>query len=79
MLDVVKPELPEQYPQHLRTMHYQFTIFGQLIVALILVVLAEADYIMDDSNSTIKYMPKGVAWSRDVSHFDTTKLFNNSA
>ena len=36
-------------------MYYQFRILGRLVVALILMVLAQADYIMDDANSTIDY------------------------
>jgi hypothetical protein len=37
------------------TMDSHFSTFGRLIVALILAVLAQADYIMDDSNNTIQY------------------------
>ena len=64
-------------------MHCPFLTFGQgqLLVALTLVVLqvAQADYIVDDSNSTIQYI--GGVWNRIInstSGEDGTKLYNGT-
>jgi hypothetical protein len=61
-------------------MHYQRWIFGPLVVALIPAILVRADYIMDDTNSTITYA--GV-WTRDLSSIieqgvDRSQLFNGT-
>jgi hypothetical protein len=69
--DVVR----HKYPSCILTeMHNQFWIFGCLVVVLILVVLAQADYIMDDTNSSIYY---GGYWSQDPApwNLDNSKLF----
>jgi hypothetical protein len=57
---------------------YPFSAFGRLLVALTLAVLAQADYIMDDTNSTIQYY--GFAWlpARDTDFLDTSKLYNGT-
>ena len=57
-------------------MHYHFRTFGRLVVILILVVLTHADYIMDDSNSTIQYAGH---WTReDISYLDTSEVYNGT-
>jgi hypothetical protein len=58
-------------------MHYRLQL-GQLLVAL-LVVFAQADYIIDDSNSTIHY--SGGVWNRIIHPTfdeDSTKLYNGT-
>ena len=60
----------------LTAMHHQCLTFGRLIVALVLVALTEADYYMDDSNSTIQY--HGPLWFHDTSNLDPSKLFNQT-
>ena len=62
----------------LTTMYSQFWILGRLVVALILMVLARADYIMDDANSTIRYTNHGSRWSRDVTLLNTSLLFDGT-
>lgn len=62
------------------TMHHRAPTFGlgRLIVALILVYLAQAAYIMDDSDSTIQY--HGPFWTQSIGDYlDTSKLFNKTA
>jgi len=58
------------------TMHYQFLTL-RLVVALILVVLAQADYKLDDTNSTIQYGPAG-NWTRSGFVVDTSKVVNGT-
>jgi hypothetical protein len=55
----------------LTMMYYKLSIFGPLFVALIPAILAQADYIMDDSNSTISYAGP---WTRDTFAFRKTEL-----
>ena len=49
-----------------------------LLVALFLVTLARANYIMDDRNSTIKY---DGTWSQELSgaYIDSSKVFDGTA
>ena len=59
-------------------MHYRFlTLSEWLVVTPILAVLVRADYIMDDSNSTIHYVGD---WSRSVSGItiDSSKLYDGT-
>jgi len=60
-------------------MHYPFpTLWLGQLVALILVAFAQADYVIDDSNSTIYYI--GV-WNRIINPTfdeDATKLYNGT-
>jgi hypothetical protein len=59
-------------------MHYQRWIFGPLVVALIPNILVQADYIVDDTNSTIiTYVGY---WGRDLGsqHIDGSQLFNGT-
>ena len=57
-------------------MYYQFRILGRLVVALILMVLAQADYIMDDANSTIHYAGY---WTLGMSgQLSTSQLFDGT-
>jgi hypothetical protein len=62
-------------------MHYQFWIFRRLVIALIPAILAQADYIIDDSNSTISYI--GPGWHRvipnEVFPMTAPQLFNGTA
>ena len=61
----------------LTTMYYQFWILGRLVVALILMVLVQADHIMDDANSTIRYAGH---WTRNVSsQLNTSLLWDGTA
>jgi hypothetical protein len=50
---------------------------GRFLVALILAILVRADFIMDDTNSTIKWFGR---WDRGVyiSHFDASKYYNGT-
>ena len=58
-------------------MYSQFWILGRLVVALILMVLAHADYIMDDANTTIRYAGD---WTPGVSSWlNTSLLFDATA
>ena len=59
----------------LTTMYSQFWIFGKLVVALILMVPAQADYIMDDTNSTIHYVGP---WYQNGSQVNTSQLFDGT-
>lgn len=56
-------------------MNHQCLTFGWLIVALVLVALTQADYNVDDSNSTIQYHGP---WSHDTLNLDPAKLFNDT-
>ena len=59
-------------------MHDLFLTLGHLLIALVLVGFAQADYIIDDSNSTIYYI--GV-WNRIINPTfdeDATKLYNGT-
>ena len=57
-------------------MQRQFWLFGRLVVVLIVVVLAQADYIMDDSNSTIQYSGY---WTRaDILSVNSSKVYNGT-
>jgi hypothetical protein len=59
-------------------MHWQFLKLGQLVVALILLALAQADYKIDDANSTIQY--SGNYWSRSTSdNLDFSKIYDGTA
>ena len=68
LYDVVRHAPPSRI---LTTMYYQFWILGRLVVALILMVLVQADHIMDDANSTICYTGH---WTRNVSSQLNTSL-----
>ena len=56
-------------------MYSQFWIFGKLVVALILMVPAQADYIMDDTNSTIRYVGP---WYQNGSQVNTSQLVDGT-
>jgi hypothetical protein len=57
-------------------MYSQFWIFGELVVALILMVPAQADFIMDDTNSTVHYV--GLWYHDDASILNTSRLFDGT-
>jgi hypothetical protein len=59
-------------------MHCQFRIFAQLVVALIFAVIAQADYIMDDRNSTIQYAGSWYQVYAAAYNLDLSKVFNDT-
>lgn len=60
----------------LTTMHYRSLTFGQFIVAFILVVLAQGDYVIDDSNSTVQYPG---FWTRaDIVSLNSSKVYDGT-
>ena len=58
-------------------MRYQW-VFGHFVIAQILAILARADYIMDDKNTTIGYANGG--WDNGTNNYllNTTLLFNST-
>jgi hypothetical protein len=58
-------------------MHNLFLTLGQLLIALVLVGFAQADYIIDDSNSSVvQYGPS--MWAHDLGDTEPTKLFGST-
>jgi hypothetical protein len=62
-------------------MHYLFVTSGKLLVVFTLVVLAQADYKIDDSNKAIQYSPPG-SWIPIVGangdQIDPSKVVDNT-
>lgn len=56
----------------LTTMHCQL---WRLVVTLILVILAQADYIMDDRNRTINYVG---TWNQTLNSIEPYKVFDGT-
>ena len=56
-------------------MHDLFLTLGQFLIALVLVGFSQADYIIDDSNSTIQYTGM---WAWNLGDTDPTKLFGST-
>ena len=58
-------------------MYSQFWILGRLVVTLILMVPAQADFIMDDTDSRINYIAPD--WRAYVSGLNNSLLFDGTA
>lgn len=73
--------LPRGLPFGFTAMNYHISTFGRLIMALILAVRAQADYMeMDDRNNSISY---SVNWTRNFSGYQNplndAQLFDGTA